>query len=1000
MHICIPDTRELRPPHGSAYLLYNVHIDGLYHCSLRFKQLLHLHQALSKKFAAHQMPPFPPKKLLPLSANQVEDRRQQLEKYLQSISQDKTISQSSMFNLFLLEAQRESTRIEERHEHLDIELVNGQKIRLPLMTHDSADSVLTAVCRALKLADQYHAYFCLCLCGYDVVRDKLIIKRKLSFFEAPFITLQMAIQQQEQLHSMLNGFSSHPVGPYASNGDTSSSGNTAALVTNRQTIGSNNLVNINNNSEMTCSCLNCSQSVQHSTRQLATDATLAPYDNYSTGAQANNDTNLINQRAPCNGGENNNIYYDETTSNNGANSIWRKQHHQMAVSHSSATATGTGPRFPSRPTHHRQSFVTHRILLRKSYWDPIYDSYILNDQQALNLLFIQTVYDMKHSLMFVDRDTYQRLEALLAADAKLEYIQLARNLKYYNYVHFEPCYSDYPRPHTKVMISIGSKELNMRVLKNPRSITPPLASTPAAAQADLMQPETSSPSTSSQATPQAAPKPVSKTNQGEQPVLYCTSTLVPSGYHELITKDDLIEEEYNFKVPLIRCWRLTSLETFSSANHNQQQQQLRQATNTLAGGKRKSFSLFNSVLGNSTNSSPAQGINHRQHQQVESRSHSSNSGGSSDGRGPITGNLISSGTGGQSLMSTLISNSERDSRNKSSNGNNYSHKSANDGRSFSPFRSNTNNDSHHLVDHPLHPNSAQQFCSHENCRQHHHHHQQQSRLSSEAAEYQHRPVNDVIDQTQLSQYELSFEYLVSKDKLKWITISSDQAIFISISLQGVVDELVSKRDSLLAAAAARTTSDLVGDSMASLTISQTNGSQQHHQAFNTPAPSYMMHTASANASTPPISIMSPRNDCSLSGKRQKLSDSFTYLYRDGVQKLLKTQSIDRFFAALGNSPPCRSSYSSSRRTSGSIATTGVNSLPQSAPTNSRHSTTMTQPGGFWNLDTRAMATSPSRYLFGGGQPSGHSTFDIANTKKAPSPIINDAFEGVANDDEA
>lgn len=38
--------------------------------------------------------------------------------------------------------------------------------------------------------------------------------------------------------------------------------------------------------------------------------------------------------------------------------------------------------------------------------------------------------------------------------------------------------------------------------------------------------------------------------------------------------------------------------------------------------------------------------------------------------------------------------------------------------------------------------------------------------------------------------ELSFEYLMSKDNLKWISISSDQAILMSIFLQSMVDELL------------------------------------------------------------------------------------------------------------------------------------------------------------------------------------------------------------------
>lgn len=42
--------------------------------------------------------------------------------------------------------------------------------------------------------------------------------------------------------------------------------------------------------------------------------------------------------------------------------------------------------------------------------------------------------------------------------------------------------------------------------------------------------------------------------------------------------------------------------------------------------------------------------------------------------------------------------------------------------------------------------------------------------------------------------ELSFEYLMSKDCLKWITISSEQAMLMSVCLQGMVDELLNQKD--------------------------------------------------------------------------------------------------------------------------------------------------------------------------------------------------------------
>lgn len=41
--------------------------------------------------------------------------------------------------------------------------------------------------------------------------------------------------------------------------------------------------------------------------------------------------------------------------------------------------------------------------------------------------------------------------------------------------------------------------------------------------------------------------------------------------------------------------------------------------------------------------------------------------------------------------------------------------------------------------------------------------------------------------------ELAFEYLMARDKLQWVTITSDQAILISVCLQSIVDELLLKK---------------------------------------------------------------------------------------------------------------------------------------------------------------------------------------------------------------
>lgn len=42
--------------------------------------------------------------------------------------------------------------------------------------------------------------------------------------------------------------------------------------------------------------------------------------------------------------------------------------------------------------------------------------------------------------------------------------------------------------------------------------------------------------------------------------------------------------------------------------------------------------------------------------------------------------------------------------------------------------------------------------------------------------------------------ELSFEYLMAKSSLQWITICSEHAMLMSVCLQSIVDELLNQKD--------------------------------------------------------------------------------------------------------------------------------------------------------------------------------------------------------------
>ena len=45
----------------------------------------------------------------------------------------------------------------------------------------------------------------------------------------------------------------------------------------------------------------------------------------------------------------------------------------------------------------------------------------------------------------------------------LQFLQLASSLRFYGYVQFKPCTTNYPEEDTRVIISVGNRELNFRL---------------------------------------------------------------------------------------------------------------------------------------------------------------------------------------------------------------------------------------------------------------------------------------------------------------------------------------------------------------------------------------------------------------------------------------------------------------------------------------------------------------------------------------------------------
>ncbi|KAF6211282.1 hypothetical protein GE061_014399 [Apolygus lucorum] len=298
MHFSIPDTQDCEL-NGSPYAGFNIHINGEYHCTVRYKQLHNLHEQIKKLNCQINFPQFPPKKYWPLTPNQLEERRSQLEKYIQAVGQSYNVPVKELFYAFLLTAQQESTFEKVREITLDVFLMNGYKISVSANSNDRSNYVLEKACSSINLPTAYIYYFSLFLLKKEESGELTII-RKLQDFESPYIS------------------------------------------------------------------------------------------------QKNIQGNL-------------------------------------------------------------------KIMIRRSYWDAGYDLELMTDKVALNLLYVQTVSDIERGWIQCSKNTSDQLTALQSRGAKYEFLELARTLKYYSYVQFKECICDYPTPDSKVVVSAGQRELNLRI---------------------------------------------------------------------------------------------------------------------------------------------------------------------------------------------------------------------------------------------------------------------------------------------------------------------------------------------------------------------------------------------------------------------------------------------------------------------------------------------------------------------------------------------------------
>lgn len=106
-----------------------------------------------------------------------------------------------------------------------------------------------------------------------------------------------------------------------------------------------------------------------------------------------------------------------------------------------------------------------QIQIRKSYWNPHYDTILMKNSIALNLLFLQTVSEIEREWIIAPPEILKKLKSLQEYGMHKEYVDVARQLPLYGCLQFLASTVDYPEPETSALIAIGNKELSMRTVK-------------------------------------------------------------------------------------------------------------------------------------------------------------------------------------------------------------------------------------------------------------------------------------------------------------------------------------------------------------------------------------------------------------------------------------------------------------------------------------------------------------------------------------------------------
>ncbi|XP_036904179.1 ankyrin repeat domain-containing protein 46 isoform X2 [Sturnira hondurensis] len=186
-HFCIPVSQQRPDALGGRYTLYSVYLDGFLFCRVRYSQLHRWNEQLRRVFG-NCLPPFPPKYYLVMTTSMANERRDQLEQYLQNVTVDPDVLRSDVFIDFLKLVQLDTFSVTTKKVSLDILLPDGRGVHIEILTSDTAERVLEVVSHKIGLCPELLGYFGLFLIRFRK-EGKLSVMKKLADFELPYVRL-------------------------------------------------------------------------------------------------------------------------------------------------------------------------------------------------------------------------------------------------------------------------------------------------------------------------------------------------------------------------------------------------------------------------------------------------------------------------------------------------------------------------------------------------------------------------------------------------------------------------------------------------------------------------------------------------------------------------------------------------------------------------------------------------------------------------------------------